>query len=279
MPKTQHIIKFNQIRFFTSLFNRGGYVLDFSTTDFDRFTLNSIGIALCQEYGLSKGKSLEAFCDEGDELKVIKLLSDLLAYYEEWFQEEINPEKHGYSEKYSDLYTKCKKILTELPYNNAHITLSAETIKEKYSSNYLNQQINLMVKMIDENPTEAIGKSKELIETCCKNILENEKIEYDPKSDVNTLIKLTMKTLEIHVDSVSDSNPEAETIKKILGSLSGIAGGISELRNSHGSGHGKDINYQGLTTRHADLAVGSSVALVKYLWDTYEWRNNQKQLP
>lgn len=276
MPKTQNIIKFDQIQFFTSLFNREGYVLNFSTPKFDRFTFNSIGIRLCEKYDLSKGKSLEAFCDDGEESKVITLLSDLLAYYEEWFQEEINPREDGYSEENAALYNKCKKILTELPDKNALIKLSTETIKEKFSSKYLDQQIDLMVEMKDKNPTEAIGKSKELIETCCKNILENEKIEFDPKSDVNTLTKLTMTTLNIHVDCVSDSNPEAKTIKKILGSLAGIAASISELRNSYGSGHGKNINFQGLTSRHADLAIGSSVTLVKYLWDTYEWRINQK---
>ena len=43
------------------LFNRNGYVLNFSTADFDVFTTNSIGIALCNKYGLSKGKSLIAY--------------------------------------------------------------------------------------------------------------------------------------------------------------------------------------------------------------------------
>lgn len=37
---------------FLKLFNRGGYVLDFSTNDFDNFTLDSIGRALCNEFGL-----------------------------------------------------------------------------------------------------------------------------------------------------------------------------------------------------------------------------------
>ena len=32
------------------LFNRNGYVLDFSTSDFDAFTLDSIGEALCEKY-------------------------------------------------------------------------------------------------------------------------------------------------------------------------------------------------------------------------------------
>ena len=42
-----------------ALFNRDGYVLNFSTSKFDVFTSNSIGIALCDKFGLSKGKSLE----------------------------------------------------------------------------------------------------------------------------------------------------------------------------------------------------------------------------
>lgn len=46
---------------FLMLFNRSGYVLNFSTNDFDVFTTNSIGEALCEKYGLSKGKSLNAY--------------------------------------------------------------------------------------------------------------------------------------------------------------------------------------------------------------------------
>ncbi|WOB47655.1 hypothetical protein NX757_04745 [Veillonella atypica] len=51
-------------QYFISLLNRDGYVLDFSTNSFNVFTINSIGIALCNHYGLSKGKSLEAFLVE-----------------------------------------------------------------------------------------------------------------------------------------------------------------------------------------------------------------------
>ena len=46
---------------FLKLFNRGGYVLDFSTNDFDVFTMGSIGVALCDKYKMSKGKSLSAY--------------------------------------------------------------------------------------------------------------------------------------------------------------------------------------------------------------------------
>ena len=64
------------------LFNRGGYILDFSTADFDVFTMNSVGVALCSKYGLSKGRSSLAFIHEASEDKVYKIFSDLISYYE-----------------------------------------------------------------------------------------------------------------------------------------------------------------------------------------------------
>ena len=67
---------------FLKLFNRGGYVLDFTTPDFNAFTLDSVGVALCQKYNLSKGKSLIAYIDEASDDKVFKLFADLLRYYE-----------------------------------------------------------------------------------------------------------------------------------------------------------------------------------------------------
>ena len=44
--------------------NEGGYVLDFSTADFDAFTYKSIGVPLCETYRLSKGKSLIAYIND-----------------------------------------------------------------------------------------------------------------------------------------------------------------------------------------------------------------------
>ena len=38
----------------------------------------------------------------------------------------------------------------------------------------MSEQIELMLKMKNTNPTEAIGKAKELLESCCKSILDEE---------------------------------------------------------------------------------------------------------
>lgn len=43
---------------FAKLFNRGGYVLNFTTSDFNPFTMDSIGIPLCEHYGISGSSEL-----------------------------------------------------------------------------------------------------------------------------------------------------------------------------------------------------------------------------
>lgn len=49
-----------------------------------------------------------------------------------------------------------------------------------------------------------------------------------------------------------------------LGNLIAIAEGMTTLRNSYGSGHGRAASYKGLEERHAKLAVGSTITLVEF---------------
>ena len=179
---------------FLNLFNRNGYVLNFSTIDFDNFTLASIGIALCAKYGLSKGKSLTKYVNnENDSIKVIKLFKDLIDYYEMNFNEFQSETKE--SGKYSNLYNRCKFII-EREVSITTFSSAAEELKIKFSSDYINQQMDIMLLSQKNNPTEAIGKAKELIESCCKTILESNNQKFDKKWDIIKLVDTTFEYFE-----------------------------------------------------------------------------------
>jgi len=258
---------------FLGLFNRGGYVLDFSTNEFDVFTLNSVGVAVCEHYEMSKGKSLSAYLYDASDADVIKLLGDLLEHYELHYQEEINAtgddartNPYGTPKVvYQGYYQKCRAVIERVKNVTSPVIVSGELLKEKFSSEYISAQIDIMIKMQTDNPTEAIGKAKELIESCCRTILEENGKTVSKDWSVSQLVKATMTFLEVSTDNVDATTSEATTVKAILGNLHGIAGNIAELRNAYGSGHGKSAKYKGLTVRHAKLAVGSSVTLVTYI--------------
>lgn len=263
---------------FMKLFVRGYDVLNFSVAELDVFTLASIGVAICEEHGLSKVKSLVAYVGKASNEDVQKLMLDMFEYYEVNFEDEqfhnvfdsdTRKKEKVILKKHYDI---CKDIVNRVQGNIAPHSMSGEQLKEVFSSSYISAQIDMMLKMQIENPTEAIGKAKELIESCCKTILEENSQPIDKNWTVSQLARSTMEFLGVHTDNVDPSTNEAGTVKAILGNLSAIAGNIAELRNPYGSGHGKSATFVGLTVRHAKLAVGSGITLVQYLWDTYEWK-------
>lgn len=138
---------------FLMLFNRNGYVLNFSTADFDVFTTNSIGVALCNRYGLSKGKSLIAYLNSATYSEREKLLLDLFHYYEDNMQHEYDKDYenffcyNGYDERYAKIYQKCKDIVERIEGTSSVISQTADNLKKKFSSEYMSQQIELMVSM------------------------------------------------------------------------------------------------------------------------------------
>ena len=261
------------------MFNRDGYVLDFSNNSFDVFTTSSIGEPIQTKYGLSKGKSLVAYLNEASDSDRTKLLIDLFNYYEETMEYEYNKDYEDlgwwgstsrYNERYARIYHKCKEIIERLEGGTVVIAQTAETLKSKFSSSYLSRQIDLMVQMQVSDPTNAIGMAKELIESCCKTILDEMGIAYTKNDDVPQLADKTMDALNLLPASIQPSDRGADSIKAILGNLRAIPSKLAEIRNPFGSGHGKSASFQGLEVRHAKLAVGSSITFVDFIWNTYE---------
>ncbi len=246
--------------------NEDGWFLDFNTANFDAFTYESIGVPLCGTYKLSKGKSLIAYIKDAKYEDKIKLLSDLIRHYELSSMKERDEENR---KDRAIAYKKCRGILDKVA-GTMVMTTTAESLKVAFDSDYISAQIDIMLNLKEENQTEAIGKAKELIESCCKTILELENCTVDKDWEVPRLVDETFKHFNIMPKNIPDDVKGAKSIKAILGNLKAIAQGVAELRNLYGSGHGKSSSYKGLESRHASLAIGSSTTLVRFLWDSYE---------
>jgi hypothetical protein len=132
------------------------------------------------------------------------------------------------------------------------------------------KQIDSMNDSVENWPSEAIGKAKELIEIICHTILEERKIPIDSNWDLIKLLKQTTKNLNLTLEEIDDANKAAESIKNILRSLATMVQGLGELRNHYGSGNGKKSKFKGPSPRHAKLAVGSAQTLAIFLLETHK---------
>ena len=158
---------------------------------------------------------------------------------------------------------------------NTVIETQVKSLANKFNSDYIDAQIRIMDESVEKSPADAIGKAKELFENCCKTIMSEMGAEIDDNWDVIRLTKETCDLLKLTPSHISDSAKASGTIKKLLGNLAVISQSMAELRNSYGSGHGKDAKFKGLAPRHARLAVGSTVAAVLFIWETYEEQNGR----
>lgn len=144
----------------------------------------------------------------------------------------------------------------------------------RLNAEYISQQVTRMEGAVDSDPDLAIGTAKEFVESICKTILEERKEQYGKNDDLPALVRKTAKVLQLTPDDIADAARAADTIKRMLMNLATLVQGSAELRNAHGSGHGKSVSqarYR-LTARHARLAVGSAATLAVFLYETHEAR-------
>lgn len=151
------------------------------------------------------------------------------------------------------------------PYlKNEHKKLAdkkADEIIQLLTHEYVNKQIKLMTNSIESNPHLALGISKELIETCCKHILNKAAIDINKDWDIAKLVKETNKQIDLIPFQVENIELAKLSIAKILSGFSNIVHGITELRNSYGTGHGHLPEFKTLDVIYIKLAVSASSEL------------------
>ena len=151
------------------------------------------------------------------------------------------------------------------------------SVKETLSNidaSYISQQITRMEASVNQDPELTIGTAKELLETCCKSILDECNITYSNKDDLPQLVKNTVKQLQLTPADIPDQAKASENIKRLLSNLASITNGIAELRNHYGTGHGKSGGNKGLQPRHAKLSVGAASTLAVFLYETHQLKKN-----
>ncbi len=197
-------------------------------------------------------------------------------------QEEIEKLKQAYNLLLAndgyEIVPKTKIGNREL-YAARQIALSAElniaSLKKEFlaaDASYVNAQITRMESAVDNDPGLAIGTAKELVETVCKTILEERGIIIDGNLELPKLVKQTAAELKLTPSDIPDEAKASDSIKRLLKNLADITYGVAELRNSYGTGHGKNAKSRGLSSRHAKLAVGAASTLAIFLVETHSER-------
>lgn len=236
---------------FLKLFIRNGYVLDFSTNDFDVFTSESIGVPLCEKYQLSKGKSLISFCSEAEPYEINKLFYDLLQYY------ELNCYDNFGEEKNHATFERCKKILE---IESATIKIETPAITS-VDYDYIRGLSSRAISDINEGHYDsAITKSRTLLEEVFCNVIEARQQIPSKNGNIKTLYNQVKELYNMHQNKDVDKR-----INSLLSGLEKIIEAISQMRNSNSDAHGVGNARISIKDYHARFLVNSSIIVAEFI--------------
>lgn len=138
---------------------------------------------------------------------------------------------------------------------------------------FIPERGNRLSALADENPTDAIGGAKELVESTCRTVL---RLRGEPApsggADLTEIVKATLKSLELVPADVDQTKKAGGLVKRCLQQLGAVTSTVAELRNHYGSGHGRDGKWKGLSPRHARLALRSAVTIADFIAETHKER-------
>jgi hypothetical protein len=242
----------------------GGYVLDFSDQTLGEFVLEAVGLDIhAEKYGTggtSKANKLRTLWRLEPDQIVGKLLLGLIEY-----NASINDRRDADEEALAE---KSRQIAAHLFASRLSLDPLMEHARIR-NADHLAEQVRRLQASVDTDPSLAIGTAKELIETCCKTILEERGKSLSGSPEVSTLIKETLRELKLVPEGVPETARGADVVKRLLNNLGTIGNCMAELRGLYGTGHGRTGRAAGLSARHARLAVSAASALVVFLFDTH----------
>jgi hypothetical protein len=135
----------------------------------------------------------------------------------------------------------------------------------------LTEHLRRIEQGVESDPAQAIGSAKELLETAAKLVLNQFDEDPEKYDTLQQLTKQAMRCLNPALDDLPTASKGAGAIKQVVAGLAQVVGGVAELRNLYGTGHGRVAGVR-LETRHAQLVVGACSTLTIYLLETLDAR-------
>lgn len=121
-----------------------------------------------------------------------------------------------------------------------------------------------------EDPDGAITSARTLLESVCKNILDDLNCAYPDDVDLPKLYRLTSEQLNL-----APSQHTEKIFKQILGGCQTVVESLGALRNKLGDAHGQGKKSVKPQPRHAELAVNLAGTMATFLVSTWEYQKQK----
>jgi len=154
--------------------------------------------------------------------------------------------------------------LQDAPTSPGVVTVAVNALQDPAA---IHDHLRRLVVSVDSDPRLAVSVAKDLVESTAKLVLRERGESVTGKEDLPALVARAQAVLQLSAAGVEASD-EARTLKTILGSLSRLTQGVTELRNRVGVGHGREAVPTWVRPRHARLAAGAAATWCNLMLET-----------
>jgi hypothetical protein len=131
---------------------------------------------------------------------------------------------------------------------------------------HVEEQVRSIEQAVVDNPALAFDLARTLVETVCRTILAERKVEYTEDDDLPKLFKTTSNNLSFLPSSASGVAEVRKSLAQTLNGLSTAIQGICELRNQCGfASHGSDKPRPTMESAQALMAAEAADTIVGFL--------------
>jgi len=120
---------------------------------------------------------------------------------------------------------------------------------------------------IDREPDRCLERVRALFEATCQTVAPQIGLALVEGEDFPAQNRRVIKALDFTLDGHPESAKIGEVIKKLVGSINGTIGALSELSNIPGLRHGGSLDWSTLERQHAVMLGGLCDTLVSFLFD------------
>lgn len=172
-----------------------------------------------------------------------------------------------YSERRQYLWGEFGPLLQHLEYvDNSPIQQPVISALKILDVDHVSLIWERALQRLNQDPDGAITAARTLLESVCKNILDDLNVDYDDSADLPKLYRLTADSLNL-----GPSQHTEQVFRQILGGCQTVVEGLGAIRNRLGDAHGKGKQSPRPAPRHAELAVNLAGTMATFLvrtWDT-----------
>ena len=149
---------------------------------------------------------------------------------------------------------------------DAEVTQSLITTVDSLSFESVKLDFEHAIEEASSNPEGALTSACSSVESTCKCILDKLGQPYPAKQDISSLVR----AVQSHLNLSPDRHDAEEDIRRILGGLGNVAGGIGALRTHAGDAHGRGSKSYRIDTRIARLAIHSASTISLFFIETWQ---------